>query len=50
LKTKREAAALGLRTQNGLPMLIYQAILSDGIYLRQTLDASALKDAVLRAL
>ncbi|MDR1669960.1 MAG: shikimate dehydrogenase [Oscillospiraceae bacterium] len=46
----REAAALGLRTQNGLPMLICQAILSDGIYLGQALDASALKDAVLRAL
>ncbi len=46
----REASALGLRTQNGLAMLIYQAILSDEIYLRRTLDVSALKAAALAAL
>ncbi len=39
------AAELGLQTQNGLAMLIYQAILSDEIYLRRTLDVTALKKA-----
>lgn len=46
----QEASTLGLRTQNGLPMLIYQAILSDEIYLRRSLDVKGLKARVEAAI
>ncbi|MDR0292819.1 MAG: hypothetical protein LBH95_01540 [Oscillospiraceae bacterium] len=46
----REAAVLGFSTVNGLDMLIYQAILSDEIYLERELDTPRLKKTVLRYL
>lgn len=46
----REAASLGLQTVNGLDMLIYQAILSDAIYLGRELDAPSLKKTVEKRL
>jgi shikimate dehydrogenase len=38
----RKAASIGLRTQNGLGMLLYQALLADELYLNRTLDKAAL--------
>ena len=48
----REAASLGLKTQNGLGMLIYQALLADELFLDLRIDKPALfkivSDAVAR--
>jgi shikimate 5-dehydrogenase len=44
----RRADELGLATQNGLGMLIYQAILADGIFLGQRLEKSDMHDLYTR--
>ena len=46
----REAASLGLKTQNGLGMLIYQALLADELFLDRKLDKPALYKIVSDAL
>ena len=46
----REAASLGLKTQNGLGMLIYQALLADELFIGQTLDKPALFQIITNAL
>ena len=45
-----EAASLGLKTQNGLGMLIYQALLADELFLGRALDKPALYKTVYGAL
>lgn len=46
----KRARELGLDTLNGLPMLIYQAIIADEYFLGRTLDRRALYKAALGAL
>lgn len=46
----REAKALGLKVLNGLPMLIYQAILADERYLERDLDRTAFYNIIASAL
>jgi shikimate dehydrogenase len=43
----KAAAALGLKTLNGLGMLIYQALLADEKFLGMELDKPQLKGAVI---
>jgi len=46
----KEASALGLSTQNGLGMLIYQALLADELFLERGLDTAALFKTVRQVL
>ncbi|MCL1880204.1 MAG: hypothetical protein FWF71_06295 [Actinomycetia bacterium] len=49
-KLLSEAAALGLKTQNGLAMLIYQALLADELFIGRELDKKTLYGTVNEAL